>query len=454
MAIPLPKKFLMNLKKVRELNDSDTGKSNFRSGFKKSAGDKPSFPARKPTGARPSFGDKKPFGDRKPYGDKPSFGDKKPFGDRKPYGDKPSFGDKKSFGDRKPYGDKPSFGDKKPFGDRKPYGDKPSFGDKKPFGDRKPYGDKPSFGDKKPFGDRKPYGDKPSFGDKKPFGDRKPYGDKPSFGDRKPFGDRAATTKKELPEWLVKMKSLHKEKGREKEGMFLAEGIRVVCELLEFCPSAVDKVALLKDIPPNPELLALIEKTGVYSTTMYEDQLKEVSSTETCQGVLAVCHTSALKPRWESAHRVTLLDGVQDPGNLGTIFRNALAFGMDAVILGKGTVDPFNPKVVRGSSGTFMRIPFEVKTDIAERINFLRMKGFSVLATSSHGTHTVQSLPKLKKKVAILMGNEGAGADTRYLDLADEVVRIPMTQDVESLNVAVAHGIISYQLFERQNQKG
>lgn len=249
------------------------------------------------------------------------------------------------------------------------------------------------------------------------------------------------------PPWFKRLLLLTTEKGREREGKFLAEGIRVVQEMLEYHND------LLLDIYTVPGFKdqAFIEKAKVKSARLHEiseEQMKEISSTVTHQGVIAVCRTASVKPDYEKSFSVvTLVDAVQDPGNLGTLFRTSLGFNTSGLVLGKGSVNPFNPKVVRGSSGTFLRVPFEVDTDLTERINFLHQKGYTVIATDLHGKQELKDIaPRKLKKVAILVGNEGAGANPHFIDMADEVVRIPMSSTLESLNVSVAHGILSYEI--------
>ena len=216
-------------------------------------------------------------------------------------------------------------------------------------------------------------------------------------------------------------------------------------------------VDLLIGIYTNDEsrtdpLLDKANAANIKVHTLTNEQMKKISSTVTGQGIVAVCRTASTKPDFDKGHSVlTLVDAVQDPGNLGAIFRTSLGFNSSGVILGKGTVNPFNPKVVRGSSGTFLRVPFEHDVDLAERINFLRQKGYTIVATDLHGKQSLKEIiPRKLKKVAFLIGNEGAGTDQHLIEMADETVRIPMSSNLESLNVAVAHGILSYEIVALQ----
>ncbi len=244
-------------------------------------------------------------------------------------------------------------------------------------------------------------------------------------------------------------RSLMTEKGRLKESQFLLEGVRSIRDVIAISPSIVNMLLIADDFQ-DLELLDLARKHRIQTTTVSSAEIGDLSQTETPQGVIAVTNFAALKLDWSLVRHVTLLDGVQDPGNVGAIFRTSVALGMDALVLGKGTCEAYNPKVVRSTVGALMRIPFESGVDLPSKLAFLRLKGFSIVATSSHAHGTLDTV-KLRKKVALIVGNEGAGTDQRIMDLADTVVRIPLKNQIESLNVGVAHGILSYQLLHNRD---
>jgi TrmH family RNA methyltransferase len=147
---------------------------------------------------------------------------------------------------------------------------------------------------------------------------------------------------------------------------------------------------------------------------------------------------------------IVVLAGLQDPGNLGTILRSAEAFGSAGVVLGEGTVSPFNSKVVRASAGSVFRLPVihghgKSGTATLEEVSGkLRAKGVRLIATSSHkGTPLDQA--DLKSAVAIFFGNEGAGLSREVMAKMDEGIAIPHTAQVESLNAGVAASIVLYE---------
>jgi len=281
------------------------------------------------------------------------------------------------------------------------------------------------------------------LGDENPWAGKKKEKDEKKAAPWQPAP--AKREEKELP-WLKAIHSLATEKGREKEGLFLAEGARVVVEIAEHHKDLVQGV-YVEETFDDEELRKKIKEAGLRIHSLTPSQMKQASSVVSGQGIFAVCRLANEKPNYDTAHTITLVDAVQDPGNLGSLFRNAVGFGIDGIILGRGTVDPFNPKVVRGSSGCFLRTPFETGIDLQERFSLLRQKGFCIVASSPHAKKSITKLShRQAKKIALLIGNEGSGTNRQVSELADEWVKIDMENSLESLNVAVAHGILSYQI--------
>ena len=255
------------------------------------------------------------------------------------------------------------------------------------------------------------------------------------------------------PPWFKRLIACTTEKGREREGKFLGEGVHVVEELVKHHREIVISVYAVEGFE-NAQLIEAINDAEITLHVLTEEQMKRLSSTITTQGIIAYCNIASKKPVYETSRSVlTLVDAVQDPGNLGTLFRTSLGFGSNGMILGRGTVSPFNPKVVRGSSGTFLRVPFEFNVDLVDQINFLRSKGYTIIATDLHAKQSLREIPQHKlRKMAFLVGNEGAGTNPYFIELADETVKIPMSSELESLNVAVAHGILSYEAAQIQEE--
>jgi TrmH family RNA methyltransferase len=145
-----------------------------------------------------------------------------------------------------------------------------------------------------------------------------------------------------------------------------------------------------------------------------------------------------------SSGPLLMIAGIQDPGNLGTILRSAEAFGASGVLVGDGTVSPYNSKVVRGSAGSVFRVML-TKVDTVKTVQQMRSQGIRLVATSSHKGVPLPEA-NLNGEVAIFVGNEGAGLDKKLLAQMDELIMIPHSPKVESLNAGVAASIILYEV--------
>jgi TrmH family RNA methyltransferase len=191
-----------------------------------------------------------------------------------------------------------------------------------------------------------------------------------------------------------------------------------------------------------PQIAAHVE------TLLLPDKLfASAVPSETPQGVAALVRCKPFRPEdvlaKSQAGPLLAIAGVQDPGNLGTILRSAEAFGAGGVLLGEGTVSPFNSKVVRASAGSVFRIPI-VQTKLPEILDQMRELGLRLIATSSHkGTPLDQAT--LTGPLAVFIGSEGAGLPRDLLAEMTEIVAIPHSPSVESLNAGVAASIVLYE---------
>ena len=168
--------------------------------------------------------------------------------------------------------------------------------------------------------------------------------------------------------------------------------------------------------------------------------IKSISSLDTPYKIIGVCKKKEEK---EINGNVLILDGLQDPGNLGTIIRSAVAFNVDTIILSKDTVDLYNPKVVRSTQGMNFHINI-IRRDLEQEINALKEKGYTVYSTDVINGKNIKNV-KVNGKYAIIMGNEGNGVRENIKNLSDEKLYIKMSNDCESLNVGVATSIILYE---------
>ncbi|UCB51757.1 MAG: RNA methyltransferase [Candidatus Zixiibacteriota bacterium] len=182
--------------------------------------------------------------------------------------------------------------------------------------------------------------------------------------------------------------------------------------------------------------------------------LEKLSDTVTAQGIVCVARTRSLtlQDLWEKNLRVTVaLDGIRDPGNVGTLIRTADAFGVDGVILSDDTVELYNPKVLRSSMGSVFHLPILDEVDLKKAVAQLKRRKFKILGTDIEKGRGIETLNP-SGKICLLIGSEAEGLDRRLLELCDRVVHIPTSGQAESLNVAVAGGILLYEIMKRRRR--
>ena len=237
---------------------------------------------------------------------------------------------------------------------------------------------------------------------------------------------------------------LEKRNARSKEQRFVVEGPHLIEE-------AGDKINFIVYCEKLP-VVEKLEEEGVPSYKVSKEQFAELSDVETPQGVLGVVRQFDYQFRdliKEDKTLIVFCVGVQDPGNLGTIIRSADAFGASGVILSKGTVDLYNPKVVRSTMGAIFHLPIFLTEDDKETIKHLKQKNVKIFATDASAKKDCFAAD-LKGAAAVLVGNEGAGLPEDIIDLADEIIKIPMPGKAESLNVGVSTAIVLYEALRQR----
>ena len=251
---------------------------------------------------------------------------------------------------------------------------------------------------------------------------------------------RIESTQNSLVKHWKKLVNTRKERDKTEE--FLVEGEHLAEEALK---SGGSVLALI--FREGTDLPVHWDTAGVELIEITPDVEKEITDTEHPQGVYAQCKTPSYddseKQAWKS---VLLIDAVQDPGNVGTMIRTADAAGIDAVFLGKGCADPFAPKTVRSAQGSHFHIPV-IRGELGGEIDRLKEAGIPVYGTALEGAVPYDE-PGRSDEFALVVGNEGSGVDPGLLAKADRRLMIPIRGQAESLNVAVAAGILLYALKE------
>jgi TrmH family RNA methyltransferase len=236
-------------------------------------------------------------------------------------------------------------------------------------------------------------------------------------------------------------------KGRDQQNKFLIEGIHLVQEALQ---AGADLEAIVYDADKGiPKEIKAISGSVTYISAP-PAVIAKLSETEHPQGIVAILHKPKMRyePLMTKGSLWVALDGVQDPGNLGTIIRSADAVGASAVLLGKGTVDVYNPKVVRSTMGSLFHLPV-VEVDLSEWLPKLKSLSVQVLGAGLGSNPSCYDM-NLSGPLCWVMGNEARGLSPMVQSLLDQEVRIPMPGQAESLNVAMATTVL---LFESMRQR-
>ncbi|MGP3777691.1 TrmH family RNA methyltransferase [Halanaerobium saccharolyticum] len=253
------------------------------------------------------------------------------------------------------------------------------------------------------------------------------------------------------------LNKLYRSRNRRKEGVFILEGKRLIEAALAggadfkqvFLTPAFFKSA------ENDNLLADLKLKSEF-IYLEEQLLKETASTVNPQGILAVVKESVFKGEdfYQQADKILLLDRIQDPGNMGTMIRTAVAAGFDGVIALKGSVDIYNQKVIRATMGGIFSIAVRQKlsqeefmSEIDSRAADYELLAADIEAEEYHFQHRYQD------KLILMIGNEANGIDQKLLAAATSKIKIPLAGEIESLNAAVAASVISFEILSQSLKK-
>ncbi len=242
---------------------------------------------------------------------------------------------------------------------------------------------------------------------------------------------------------------LTKRSARHDTGLFLLEGPQSAREALAYRPDTVVEIfATPTAIERHPELRDAAADAGLDIQYASEAVLEAMADTVTPQGIVAVARQSPTSVRdvfAGSPRLIAICEEVRDPGNLGTIIRAADAAGADAVILTGRTVDPYNPKVVRSTTGSLFHLPVAVGAELSTIVERAHEAGMRVVAADVKGEDFVARRAVLAEPTAWLFGNEARGLEDEALALADLALRLPIYGAAESLNLATAASVCLYE---------
>ncbi len=246
-------------------------------------------------------------------------------------------------------------------------------------------------------------------------------------------------------EFVKEIKKLKEKKYRDLTNQYIVEGIKMVAEAIEENAS-IDTIVVCEDCVNDgsidKKLLYEIAKFKcIYVTEKVFDTISDVTNP---QGILAVINQNSKEENIDySADFVLVLDGIQDPGNLGTILRTADSANLKQIIVSNDTADCYNPKVVRSTMGGIFRVNVIRTENLKHNLEQLQKHGFEIVVTSLDTNESVYDISYNKKVVVI--GNEANGVSKEIQEMADKKVKIPMLGKTESLNAGVAAGIMIYE---------
>lgn len=238
------------------------------------------------------------------------------------------------------------------------------------------------------------------------------------------------------------LRDLQKARNRRETGLFLAESAKMVREALalSLCRTLVVDGKRREDYG---ELIAEAESMGCEVLMVTAAIMQAISEAKTPQGV---CCTVAIpeEPRALSGRLIVAMDGVQDPGNVGTILRTADAAGFDGALLGAGCADLYGAKTLRATMGSVFRVPVMRTDDLAASLEEMKARGYAVVATELGGADFYTHCPH--ESAVLVIGSEGRGVSQAVRDAATHHLALPMRGGAESLNAAVAAGIMIYEM--------
>lgn len=241
---------------------------------------------------------------------------------------------------------------------------------------------------------------------------------------------------------------LKTKKERDKTGLIIIEGERFISQV----PANIEIQYYIfsESFSKKTDVLNIYNKAHFYVVS--DDIFKKISETDTPQGIIAICKinkNSLENLKIDENSIFLILDRIMDPGNLGTIIRSADALGISAIFLSNGCVDLYNSKVLRSTMGSVFNIPIFTNCDIPKIITNLKKQNFKIVCTHLKGAKNVFEVSFLKK-IAIIIGNEANGVLDEYINLADEIVKIPMVGNAESINASNATSIIFYEALRQR----
>ncbi len=250
---------------------------------------------------------------------------------------------------------------------------------------------------------------------------------------------------------IKKTASLYKKKFRDIEQLFVVEGLRSVSLVLENTPELVEYILVTESYLEKLEFVLDENKLNVCT----DDVFKSLADATNAQGILAVCHKKQTEIEGllkKEKSFIFVCENLQDPGNAGTLIRTVDSVGGDAIIFTKGSVDIYNPKVVRSTVGSILNVNIFENVEVSDLVKKLESENFVTYGTSLD-TNVYHDEENYMEKLAIFLGNEANGLTDETLAMVNKKIKIPMCGKAESLNVGVAGSVVGYEVLRQRRLK-
>ncbi len=239
------------------------------------------------------------------------------------------------------------------------------------------------------------------------------------------------------------LRNLKSKKYRYQYKMYLVEGYQIALDYLKYSRN-IEFAVISEEFDKINDIKRLKEDLEI--NIIDKDIFNRISDTKNSQGIILVVNFEDYKiSEIINKKKLILIDGIQDPGNLGTIIRTCDAFNVGGVITLEKTVDLYNSKTVRASMGSIPRLPVVVCDSNDEVLKILKNSGFKILSSTPRFNIDIKNL-ECKEKIALVIGNEGSGVSEKIINVSDDLVGINMKGDIESLNAGIAAGILIYEI--------
>lgn len=258
---------------------------------------------------------------------------------------------------------------------------------------------------------------------------------------------------------IVKISKLNEKKYRNSERLFLCDGIKLFKEAITY--GAPIKYIIVKNCADlDDETLKMLTeclKKEIKILCVTEEVFNKITTEHAPQGIITVCEFLNSEHRYlnqenvdYSNERIMFLESIRDPGNVGTIVRNSVAFGYDRLILSADCVDIYSPKVIRATMGAIFKQKIDIVSDLEKTVLNLKMSGKKIVTSSLGKKSLVLGKEILSDKDVIVIGNEGHGASEKILSISDDTIFIPMQPNTESLNASVAATIFMWEQYKNK----